>query len=185
MTLYVNLLQNATIAFQLRVSFHTSMGTYTDDICPRPSTRLQGEFANRNCRPRLAKFKRALNCSTLANNEFQWIQPSTPTDQDRGSRRAPCPRHHLPNGRGRGHRPDGVRHPRCHPQPSSATAMRLNAIRVQIERKPKDRSVRRTENGPAGPGCCGFADGNAQLWVFARRQRPLGAKNACSTGTIK
>ena len=39
------------------------------------------------------------------------------------------PRHHLPTGRGDGHRPDCARHPRRDPPPSSATAIRVTAIR--------------------------------------------------------
>ena len=62
-----------------------------------------------------------------------------------GACRAPRPRHHLPVGRGGRHRPDGARHPRRHTPSSGATVMRMNGIRIQTERKPQDRSVRRAE----------------------------------------
>ena len=72
-------------------------------------------------------------------------QPATETDQDRGACRPPRPRHHLPAGRGGRHRPDGPRHPRRDPPPSSATAMRMTEIKAQTERKRQDRSARRAE----------------------------------------
>lgn len=72
-------------------------------------------------------------------------QPTIEADQDRGLRRAPRPRYHLPIGRGCRHRPDGARHPRRYPPITSATVMRVTAIQAEIERKRQDRSVRHTE----------------------------------------
>ena len=91
--------------------------------------------------------------------------------EDRRPRRAPRPRHHLPAGRSCGNRPDGARHPRRHPPPSSTTVMRVTALRTQTERKRQDRSARRAEKrrrrastarirGPIQPtrGVCATAD---------------------------
>ena len=72
-------------------------------------------------------------------------QPPAQTDQDRRPHGAPRPRHHLPAGRGGRHRPDGARHPRRHPPPSSATVMRVTAIRTRTERNRQGRSVHRAE----------------------------------------
>ena len=52
-------------------------------------------------------------------------QPATEADQDRGACRASRPRRH---------RPDGARHPCCHPQIASATSMRMTLIHVKTER---------------------------------------------------
>ena len=72
-------------------------------------------------------------------------QPATETDQDRRPRRASRSRHHLSNGRGGGHRPDGARHPRRRPPIASASVMCMTTIRTQTERKRQDRSVRCAE----------------------------------------
>jgi len=68
-------------------------------------------------------------------------QPAAEADQDRRPRRAPRPRDYLPVGRGGRHRPDGKRHPRRDPPPSSATAIRMTAIHAQTERKQQHRSA--------------------------------------------
>jgi hypothetical protein len=70
---------------------------------------------------------------------------ATQTDQDRRPRHAPRLRHHLPAGRSCGNRPHSARHPRRHPPPSSATVMRVTALRTQTERRRQDRSARRAE----------------------------------------
>ena len=103
-------------------------------------------------------------------------QPATETDQDRGACRPPRPRHHLPAGRGGRHRPDGPRHPRRDPPPSSATAMRMTEIKAQTERKRHDRSARRAEKHRRRAGMCGFTGPFTQLRAFARRQTPFGAE---------
>ena len=72
-------------------------------------------------------------------------QPATQTDQDRGACRAPCPRDYLPAGRGGRHRPDGPRHPRRDPPPSSASAMHMTAIQAETERNRLNRSARCAE----------------------------------------
>ena len=123
-------------------------------------------------------------------------QPATEADQDRGACRASCPRHHLSTGRGGRHRPDGPRHPRRHPPPSSASVMRMTAIHAQTERKRQDRSARCAEKhrrrgrtrrlrGPIcpAPQACAFADaaqgkkclssGRIQA-IFALEGMPLG-----------
>jgi len=51
-----------------------------------------------------------------------------PSAQDGGPRRASRPRHHLPAGRGGGHRPHDQGHPNCDPPPSSASVMCVTAI---------------------------------------------------------
>ena len=66
-------------------------------------------------------------------------------DQDRRPRRASRSHHHLPSGRDSRHRPDGPRHPRRDPPPSSASVMRMTAIHAQTERIRQDRSARRAE----------------------------------------
>jgi hypothetical protein len=76
-----------------------------------------------------------------------WVadDPATDADQDRGPRGTSRPCHHLPHGRGRGHRPDGARHPRRHPPPSRAAVMCLTSILPETERTRLDRYVRRSE----------------------------------------
>jgi len=68
-------------------------------------------------------------------------QPPAQADQDRHPRRPPCPRHHLPAGRGRRHRPDGVRHPCCDPPIKGAAVMCVTAIKTQTKRNRLDRPV--------------------------------------------
>jgi hypothetical protein len=99
----------------------------------------------------------ALHRAARSHGRLVVDQPATEADQDRGACRPPCPRHHLPTGRGGRHRPDGVRHPCCHPPIESATAMRVTAILTQTERRRHDRSTRCAENAAAGPGRCGSA----------------------------
>jgi hypothetical protein len=73
--------------------------------------------------------------------------------------------------RGGRHRPDGARHPRRHPPPSSASVMRMTAIQAPTERKRQDGSARCAEKhrrrdttrrlrGPIcpAPQACAFAD---------------------------
>ena len=72
-------------------------------------------------------------------------QPATQADQDRRPRRPPRPRHYLPVGRGRRHRPDGAGRPCRHPPSSNASVMRMTTIHAQAERKRQDRSVCRAE----------------------------------------
>ncbi|CAM5321373.1 hypothetical protein ATER59S_03533 [Aquamicrobium terrae] len=72
-------------------------------------------------------------------------QPATQADQDWGACLPSRPRHHLPASRGCRHWPDGARHPRRHPPPSSASAMRMTAIHARTERKRQDRSARCAE----------------------------------------
>lgn len=62
-----------------------------------------------------------------------------------GECRPPRPRDHLPAGRGGRQRPDGARHPRCHPPITSATAMRVTAIHGETERNRLDGSARCAE----------------------------------------
>lgn len=66
---------------------------------------------------------------------------------------------------------DGARYPCRHPPIASATAMRVTVSRTQTERKPQDRSIRRTEERGRR--------------AFARPQTPLGAKKACSAGGFR
>ena len=87
----------------------------------------------------------ALHRTARSHGRLVVDQPSAQADQDRRSRRAPRPRHHLPVGRSRGHRSDGAGHPCRHPSAASAAAMRVTTIRVQTEPKRLDRSVRRAE----------------------------------------
>ena len=87
----------------------------------------------------------ALHRATRGDGRLVANQPAVQADQDRGARRAPRLRHHLPGGRGRRHRSDGPRHPRRYPPIASATAMRMIAIHAQTERKRLDRSVRCAE----------------------------------------
>jgi len=123
-------------------------------------------------------------------------QPATETDQDRRPRRASRSRHHLPTGRGGRHRPDGPRHPRRDPPPSSATAMHMTAIQAETERNRLDRSARCAEKhrrragilrvyGPtrSASGACATTDaarGRKRLirWrcqaIFTSEGRPLG-----------
>ena len=82
-------------------------------------------------------------------------QAASALQQNRRPRRAPHLRNSLPAGRGRGHRPDGALHPRCHPPITSATAMRMTAIPKLNESG--NRSVRCAENGATRPGYRGFA----------------------------
>ena len=87
----------------------------------------------------------ALHRTARGDGRLVADQPATQADQDRGSRRSPRPRHHLPACRGRRHRPDGARHP-CRNSPlTSAAVMRVTAIPTQTERKRLGRSVRRAE----------------------------------------
>jgi len=65
--------------------------------------------------------------------------------EDRRPRRAPCPCHHLPAGRGRGYRPDGARHTCCHPPSSGTSVMRVTEIQAEPEQKRQDRSARHAE----------------------------------------
>ena len=68
---------------------------------------------------------------------------------DRGACRASRPRHHLPAGRGCGHRPDGARYPCRNPPSSSATVMRVTEIQAEPDQKRQDRSARHAEiRGP-------------------------------------
>ena len=94
----------------------------------------------------------ALHRATRGYGRLVADQPPAQTDQDRRTRCAPCPRHHLPAGRGRRNWPDGARHYRRHPPIASATAMRMIAIRTQIKRKRQDRSVRHAEKRHCRPG---------------------------------
>ncbi len=57
------------------------------------------------------------------------------------------PRHHPPAGRGRGHRPDGARHSRRHPTPSSAAVMRVTSTLPGTEQERQDRSAYCAEKG--------------------------------------
>ena len=138
----------------------------------------------------------ALYRTTRGNGRLVADQPSAEADQDRSPRRPPRPRHHLSTGRGARHRPDSARHPCRDPPPSSATVMRMNGIRIQTERKPQDRSVRRDEKrrhlarkrrvrGPIrpAPGVCATADvarGEKRLFncrnqaILTSDGRPLG-----------
>lgn len=59
--------------------------------------------------------------------------------------RPPGPRHHLPDGRGGLHRPDGARRPRRHPPITSASVTRMTIIDAQTERTRLDRSARCAE----------------------------------------
>ena len=68
-------------------------------------------------------------------------QPATQADQDRRPRRAPCPCHHLPTGRGGGHRRHGPGHPCRDPSIASATVMCMTALPPQTERNRQDRSA--------------------------------------------
>ena len=72
-------------------------------------------------------------------------QPATEADQDRGRRRGSRPRHHLPAGRGRGHRPHGQGHPRRDPPITGTAVMCVTAILTETERKRQDRSACRAE----------------------------------------
>jgi hypothetical protein len=74
----------------------------------------------------------ALHRAARGDGRLVADQPATQADQDRGTRRAPRPRHHLPVGRGGRHRPDGARHPRRHPPIASATVMRMTAIHAKL-----------------------------------------------------
>ena len=73
-------------------------------------------------------------------------QHATQADQDRG------PRLHLPTGGSGRNRPDGARHPCCHPPSSSATVIRVSALRTQTPRNRLDRSFRRPEQCPNNRG---------------------------------
>ena len=81
------------------------------------------------------------------NSPVHWLGSATGGDrpQDRRPRRASRPRHHLPTGRGHGHRHHGLRYPNCNPPPSSATVMCVTAILTETERKRPDGSVHRAE----------------------------------------
>ena len=68
-------------------------------------------------------------------------QPATQTDQDRGACRPSRPRHHLPTGRGGGHRRHGPGHPCRDPSIASATVMCMTALPPQTERNRQDRSA--------------------------------------------
>ena len=74
---------------------------------------------------------------------------------------------------------------RRHPPIASATAMRMTAIRTQIKRKRQDRSVRHAEKRRRRAMDARFTGRSAQLRAFARPQKPLRAKNTCSTGKIR
>ncbi len=91
-----------------------------------------------------------LQLHALAYNLATADQPPAQADQDRGPRGASCPFHHLPAGRGRGHRPDGASDSCRHTPTASAAVMRVTAIQAQTERKRQNRSVRRAENAPKG-----------------------------------
>ena len=52
--------------------------------------------------------------------------------EGRGAFSTPCLCRHLPAGRGGRHRPDGMRHPRCHPPISSATIIRMTGCTSKL-----------------------------------------------------
>ena len=95
-----------------------------------------------------ARWSRSLSDMETRGGDGRLVtdQPPAQADQDRGPRRAPRPRHHLPTCRGSSHGPDGARYPRRDPPIASATAVRAAAILTKTDRKRHDKTVRRAEN---------------------------------------
>jgi len=71
---------------------------------------------------------------------------------------------------------DGARYPCRHPPIASATAMRVTAIRTQLQRKRQDRSVRRAEKLRCRAGLLRLPDLTRNSERSGDRRRRLGRK---------